>query len=170
MDNVKIESSEKKQVVEAASKEEETKAEDPPVLDAIMEEPEDADKSINKSSDKIVVSPVKTAVSPVKTAVSPAKTAVSPHKTAKTAVSVDTKTVEDKLTVVIDKKDVSSVKTVSANENKQKKEDMKVFTTLQNLILLNKIPRQKPKSGKFWKDGRSQFRALKKDKGQRYIL
>ena len=163
MDNVKIESSEKKQVVEAASKEEETKAEDPPALDAIMEEPEDADKSINKSSDKIVISPVKTAVSPV-------KTAVSPHKTAKTAVSVDTKTVEDKLTVVIDKKDVSSVKTVSANENKQKKEDMKVFTTLQNLILLNKIPRQKPKSGKFWKDGRSQFRALKKDKGQRYIL
>ena len=121
MDNVKIESSEKKQVVEAASKEEETKAEDPPALDAIMEEPEDADKSINKSSDKIVVSPVKTAVSPVKTAVSPVKTAVSPHKTAKTAVSVDTKTVEDKLTVVIDKKDVSSVKTVSANENKQKK-------------------------------------------------
>merc|ERR1719305_1012291 len=52
-------------------------------------------------------------------------------------------------------------------DHKQKKEEMRVFQKLQNMVLINKIARQKPKSGKFWKEERSQFRALKKDKGQR---
>merc|ERR1712192_138104 len=36
-----------------------------------------------------------------------------------------------------------------------------------SLVAPKQIPRQKPKSGKFWKEGRSAFRSLKKDKGQR---
>merc|ERR1719334_119023 len=35
------------------------------------------------------------------------------------------------------------------------------------LVEAKHIPRQKPKSGKFWKAERSAFRSLKKDKGQR---
>merc|ERR1719239_970956 len=35
------------------------------------------------------------------------------------------------------------------------------------LVAPKQIPRQKPKSGKFWKEERSAFRSLKKDKGQR---
>jgi len=47
------------------------------------------------------------------------------------------------------------------------KDEMKIFEDLQRLILINHIPRQKPKSGKFWKQSRSQFRQIKKDRGQR---
>jgi len=36
-----------------------------------------------------------------------------------------------------------------------------------SLVAPKQIPRQKPKSGKFWKEERSAFRSLKKDKGQR---
>merc|ERR1712113_203022 len=36
-----------------------------------------------------------------------------------------------------------------------------------SLVAPKQIPRQKPKSGKFWKAERSAFRAIKKDKGQR---
>lgn len=34
-------------------------------------------------------------------------------------------------------------------------------------LMLPQVPRQKPKSGKFWKADRSQFRAIRKDKGPR---
>merc|ERR1712228_958029 len=37
----------------------------------------------------------------------------------------------------------------------------------KSLVAPKQIPRQKPKSGKFWKEERSAFRSLKKDKGQR---
>merc|ERR550517_2073779 len=36
-----------------------------------------------------------------------------------------------------------------------------------SLVAPKQIPRQKSKSGKFWKEERSAFRSLKKDKGQR---
>eukprot|EP00088_Acartia_fossae_P012175 TRINITY_DN16262_c0_g1_i1.p1 TRINITY_DN16262_c0_g1~~TRINITY_DN16262_c0_g1_i1.p1 ORF type:complete len:128 (-),score=48.08 TRINITY_DN16262_c0_g1_i1:194-577(-) len=35
------------------------------------------------------------------------------------------------------------------------------------MSLLNPIPKQKPKSGRFWKSDRAQFRSLRKDKGNR---
>ncbi|XP_023324273.1 chromatin assembly factor 1 subunit A-A-like [Eurytemora carolleeae] len=56
----------------------------------------------------------------------------------------------------------SDVKKISKNE-----EELKILEVLKNTFLLNPIPWQKRKSGKFWKTERSQFRALKKDKGQR---
>merc|ERR1712025_507466 len=37
----------------------------------------------------------------------------------------------------------------------------------KSLVAPKQIPRQKPKSGEFWKEERSAFRSLKKDKGQR---
>ena len=45
--------------------------------------------------------------------------------------------------------------------------DAKLLAALPALLNLNKIPRQKPKSGKFWKAERKQFRSLRKDKGLR---
>ena len=98
-----------------------------PVLKAIIEEPEDQDKS-----DPPVA------------------------------------TIEEKIIKIQDKnaKDIS-VTSSKVADHQQKKEEMRVFQKLQNLVLINKIARQKPKSGKFWKEERSQFRALKKDKGQR---
>merc|ERR1711934_889532 len=41
------------------------------------------------------------------------------------------------------------------------------MATRKCLVAPKQIPRQKPKSGKFWKEERSAFRSLKKDKGQR---
>lgn len=48
-----------------------------------------------------------------------------------------------------------------------KNPDSKLLAALPALLNLNKIARQKPKSGKFWKDERKQFRSLRKDKGLR---
>ena len=96
-----------------------------PVLKAIIEEPEDQDKS----------EPVVAAI-------------------------------EEKIIKLQDKNAKGDIAGKVA-DHKQKKEEMRVFQKLQNMVLINKIARQKPKSGKFWKEERSQFRALKKDKGQR---
>jgi len=41
---------------------------------------------------------------------------------------------------------------------------------LERIIVAKHIPRQKPKSGKFWKEGRQQFRQIKRDKGQRFTF
>jgi len=62
-------------------------------------------------------------------------------------------------------KQEQSVKSCSDSKNKQR-EDKRKLEIIHN-FLMNKIPRQKPKSGKFWKDERNQFRSLKKDKGKR---
>lgn len=43
----------------------------------------------------------------------------------------------------------------------------KELAARNSLIAAIQIPRQKPKSGKFWKEGRNAFRSLKKDKGNR---
>jgi len=58
-------------------------------------------------------------------------------------------------------------KSVGDDATNKKKDEMKIFEDLQRLILINHIPRQKPKSGKFWKQSRSQFRQIKRDRGQR---
>merc|ERR1712142_379894 len=60
----------------------------------------------------------------------------------------------------------ASVKATSVKQSKPLKpsdQEMKILTNLQKMLIKN-IPRQKPKSGKFWKEGRSQFRQIKKDK------
>merc|ERR1712228_552566 len=50
------------------------------------------------------------------------------------------------------------------------KENMPVSKVLDQIIVPKHIPRQKPKSGKFWKGARKQFRSIKKDRGQRFTF
>jgi len=47
------------------------------------------------------------------------------------------------------------------------KENLPLPKLLEQVFSSKQIPRQKPKSGRFWKGERSQFRQIKKDKGQR---
>jgi len=55
---------------------------------------------------------------------------------------------------------ISSTNTLIANLRQE-------MASRNSLVAPKQIPRQKPKSGKFWKAERSAFRAIKKDKGQR---
>ena len=55
------------------------------------------------------------------------------------------------------------------NEVKEKpeKENIPLEKRLDQLFASKSIPRQKPKSGRFWKGERAQFRQIKRDRGQR---
>merc|ERR1712029_545008 len=72
--------------------------------------------------------------------------------------------------ITTDQKDVADETNEKQKENVEKKfisvED-RLLEQIGNQILIKKIPRQKPKSGKFWKGEREQFRQIKKDKGPR---
>merc|ERR1712083_597300 len=48
------------------------------------------------------------------------------------------------------------------------KENLPISKVIDNIIVSKQIPRQKPKSGKFWKEGRQQFRQIKRDKGKKF--
>merc|ERR1719347_1124127 len=50
------------------------------------------------------------------------------------------------------------------------KENLPISKVLDNIIVSKQIPRQKPKSGKFWKEGRQQFRQIKRDKGKKFTF
>ena len=50
------------------------------------------------------------------------------------------------------------------------KENVPMPKLLDQIFSSKQIPRQKPKSGRFWKGERSQFRQIKKDKGQRHTF
>jgi len=50
------------------------------------------------------------------------------------------------------------------------KENLPIVKVLDNIIVSKQIPRQKPKSGKFWKEGRQQFRQIKRDKGKKFTF
>jgi len=50
------------------------------------------------------------------------------------------------------------------------KENLPLAKVLDNIIVSKQIPRQKPKSGKFWKEGRQQFRQIKRDKGKKFTF
>merc|ERR1712142_1169328 len=50
------------------------------------------------------------------------------------------------------------------------KENLPMEKVLDNIIVPKTIPRQKPKSGKFWKEGRQQFRQIKRDKGKKFTF
>jgi len=71
---------------------------------------------------------------------------------------------DNKLAKTDDNQKVKKVKKPKAAKTKSE-EELKM-EKIQS-FLLNNIPRQKPKSGKFWKSQRHQFQAIKKDKGQR---
>merc|ERR1711915_888928 len=86
---------------------------------------------------------------------------VEQHKS--TSVTKDSDTAEDNPSVIASKEStISEEKPSSATA--QVSAEMKSLQSLQSL-LLNRVPRQKPKSGKFWKQERAEFRSLKKDKG-----
>jgi len=50
------------------------------------------------------------------------------------------------------------------------KENLPISKVLDSIIVSKQIPRQKPKSGKFWKEGRQQFRQIKRDKGKKFTF
>merc|ERR1740128_1463403 len=50
------------------------------------------------------------------------------------------------------------------------KENTPIAKKLDRIIVTKHIPRQKPKSGKFWKEGRQQFRQIKRDKGKKFTF
>ena len=52
-------------------------------------------------------------------------------------------------------------------ETKDDKENISMEALLKKVFTSKQIPRQKPKSGRFWKNDRRQFRQIKRDKGQR---
>merc|ERR1711915_450598 len=89
---------------------------------------------------------------------------VEQHKS--TSVTKDSDTAEDKPIVIASKESpISEEKSSSAAaKGAQVSAEMKRLQSLQSL-LLNRVARQKPKSGKFWKQERAEFRSLKKDKG-----
>jgi len=61
--------------------------------------------------------------------------------------------------------ELNSVETVP-----DKKENLPIPKVLEKIIVAKHIPRQKPKSGKFWKEGRQQFRQIKRDRGKRFTF
>merc|ERR1711902_422303 len=56
---------------------------------------------------------------------------------------------------------------VEKKEKAEGKENLPMPKLLDHVFSSKQVPRQKPKSGRFWKGERSQFRQIKKDKGQR---
>jgi len=55
-----------------------------------------------------------------------------------------------------------------AEKIKEKQSDnVNISETLEKIFVARQIPRQKPKSGKFWKGERHQFRQIKRDRGQK---
>ena len=52
-------------------------------------------------------------------------------------------------------------------KEKPEKENIPLDKMLDQLFTSKSIPRQKPKSGRFWKGERAQFRQIKRDRGQR---
>lgn len=71
-------------------------------------------------------------------------------------------------------KDEANSLVVALKENQTKdsaeKENLPMVAVLDAVIVSKQIPRQKPKSGKFWKEGRQQFRQIKKDKGRKFTF
>ena len=74
------------------------------------------------------------------------------------------------------KEEISAEKREETRSKEEKKDDTEgkenvpMPKLLDQIFSSKQIPRQKPKSGRFWKGERSQFRQIKKDKGQRHTF
>jgi len=79
------------------------------------------------------------------------------------------KVVEAEFTAIKEKKEEEKVVSVQKPAVADK-ENRPIVKVLDNMIVAKQIPRQKPKSGKFWKAGREQFRQIKRDKGKRFTF
>jgi len=77
--------------------------------------------------------------------------------------SKEKETKEEREVVV---KEVSHATTVPASE----KENVPIEQMLKKVFNSKALPRQKPKSGRFWKGERGQFRQIKRDRGQRHTF
>ena len=75
--------------------------------------------------------------------------------------SKDVKKIEAKENVV------DKVETIKAEDKDSGKENVPIPVLLDKIFSSKQIPRQKPKSGRFWKGQRGQFRQIKRDRGQR---
>jgi len=53
------------------------------------------------------------------------------------------------------------------DSQEEKKENIPMVKILDQMFTSKSIPRQKPRSGRFWKGERAQFRQIKRDRGQR---
>merc|ERR1712110_1205842 len=69
--------------------------------------------------------------------------------------------------IKVEKKKEETKATVEKKEETKGKENLPLPKLLEQVFSSKQIPKQKPKSGRFWKGERSQFRQIKKDKGQR---
>merc|ERR1712137_332702 len=72
--------------------------------------------------------------------------------------------------IKVEKKKEESKTTEEKKEQTKGKENLPLPKLLEQVFSSKQIPRQKPKSGRFWKGERSQFRQIKKDKGQRLTV
>jgi len=126
---------------------------------------EKSPKSTTKEPEK--VAQVKASNTPTKVA-SPKKTVDSPKAVIEGKVS---KKVEEKASETAEKIE-KNVKKSDAVKGEKKSTPMTEQELLRLLAqsLVKTIPRQKPKSGRFWKSERIQFGSLKKDKGKRIDL
>merc|ERR1711915_410187 len=70
-------------------------------------------------------------------------------------------------TKAVEKKNVDLKDDAKAEDLDEKKENIPMLKKLDQLFTSKSIPRQKPKSGRFWKGERAQFRQIKRDRGQR---
>merc|ERR550532_628874 len=80
-------------------------------------------------------------------------------------ITLEVKSQEEKKDHVDDKK--SSSEKEGKGEEEDKKENIPMVELLGKMFTSKSIPRQKPRSGRFWKGERAQFRQIKRDRGQR---
>merc|ERR1712154_604803 len=83
----------------------------------------------------------------------------------------ETDVVESAFTAIKEEENslVAALKENQTNDSAEK-ENLPIVKVLDTVIVSKQIPRQKPKSGKFWKEGRQQFRQIKKDKGRKFTF
>merc|ERR1712198_551492 len=58
----------------------------------------------------------------------------------------------------------------SKGQKDSEKENVPIEQMLKKVFNSKALPRQKPKSGRFWKGERGQFRQIKRDRGQRHTF
>merc|ERR1712106_1224783 len=78
--------------------------------------------------------------------------------------------IKDDANNMSEKNEENSTEDISKKSVVKGKENLPLPKVLEKMIVSKQIPRQKPKSGKFWKEGRQQFRQIKRDRGQRFTF
>ena len=74
---------------------------------------------------------------------------------------------EEEKSVPLEKSEQKEMVVSEVTEAPAEKENIPLEKMLDQVFASKSIPRQKPKSGRFWKGERAQFRQIKRDRGQR---